>query len=62
MVKAQSATTQKKKFATETKQVLELFAKWLYQNKEIFLRELVAGPDSNVSDFFGVSSLTDRAA
>ena len=29
---------------------------------ELFLRELVAGPDSNVSDFFGVSSLTDRAA
>ena len=36
MVHEQQATMQKKKFATETKQVLELFAKWLYQNKEIF--------------------------
>ncbi|MEC8063293.1 MAG: molecular chaperone HtpG [Pseudomonadota bacterium] len=35
-----------KTFATETKKILELFAKWLYRDKEIFLRELV----SNASD------------
>ncbi len=35
-----------KQFATETKQILEMFAKWLYRDKEIFLKELV----SNASD------------
>ena len=35
-----------KTFATETKKILELFAKWLYRDKEIFLRELI----SNASD------------
>ena len=37
MASAQAGLCAKKKFATETKQVLELFAKWLYQNREIFL-------------------------
>ena len=46
MTDVREASTQRKKFATETKQVLELFAKWLYQNREIFLRELI----SNASD------------
>ena len=35
-----------KQFATETKQILDMFADKLYQNKEVFLRELI----SNASD------------
>ena len=60
MVKAQNTTTQKKKFATETKQVLELFAKWLYQNKEIFLRELISNA-SDANDKLKMLALKDEA-
>ena len=35
-----------KQFATETKQILEMFAKWLYRDREIFIKELI----SNASD------------
>ena len=50
----------KKKFATETKQVLELFAKWLYQNKEIFLRELISNA-SDAIDKLKLGALKDEA-
>ena len=39
-------TVETRQFATETKQILEMFAKWLYRDKEIFLKELI----SNASD------------
>ena len=60
MVKAPEKTVQKKKFATETKQVLELFAKWLYQNKEIFLRELISNA-SDANDKLKMLALKDEA-
>ena len=60
MVHEQQATMQKKKFATETKQVLELFAKWLYQNKEIFLRELISNA-SDAIDKLKLGALKDEA-
>ena len=40
------AAIETKKFATETKQIMELFAKWLYRDRDIFLRELI----SNAAD------------
>ena len=60
MVKAKETATQTKKFATETKQVLELFAKWLYQNKEIFLRELISNA-SDANDKLKMLALKDEA-
>lgn len=58
--KSNQATTQRKKFATETKQVLELFAKWLYQNREIFLRELISNA-SDANDKLKLDALRDES-
>lgn len=60
MVKTQEASVQRKKFATETKQVLELFAKWLYQNREIFLRELISN-SSDANDKLKLGALKDES-
>ena len=60
MDKSNQATTQRKKFATETKQVLELFAKWLYQNREIFLRELISNA-SDANDKLKLDALRDES-
>ncbi|MEC8882084.1 MAG: molecular chaperone HtpG [Pseudomonadota bacterium] len=60
VVNDQAVKTQKKKFETETKQVLELFAKWLYQNREIFLRELVSNA-SDANDKLKMLALKDES-
>lgn len=60
MVSNQAVKAQKKKFATETKQVLELFAKWLYQNREIFLRELISNA-SDANDKLKMLALKDES-
>ena len=60
MVNDQAVKTQKKKFETETKQVLELFAKWLYQNREIFLRELISNA-SDANDKLKMLALKDES-
>ena len=42
----QSTSATQKRSLAETKQVLELFAKWLYQNKN-FLCELISNASDN---------------
>ncbi len=49
-----------KTFATETKKILELFAKWLYRDKEIFLRELISNA-SDALDKLKILALEDHA-